>query len=235
MLKRILGVIMSVFMLVCFCVPAQAANINEPEQPFSWEAYEFVGECLQNTGRIQIADDGTLEILPFPEDAFNPVIVDAIRSYVNEFLNPLVLQGMIRIGSNFEVTVTQTYVDYANAMIQEQRLNEFGFDFYAGIGETPNTLLIKNYADDAGETKIEFHWLYYLIYLSNDATNSLGNKALITAIICTFLPRPVGGAIVAILLLYVNFIQSYNTNGRGVVIRMHYPPLPGFLSAIWAQ
>lgn len=235
MLKRILGVIMSVFMLVCFCVPAQAANINEPEQPFSWEAYEFVGECLQNTGRIQIADDGTLEILPFPEDAFNPEIVYAIRSYVNEFLNPLVLQGMIRIDRNFEVIITQAYVDYANAMIQEQRLNEFGFDFYAGIGETPNTLLIKNYADDAGETKIEMHWFYYYIYLSNDVTNSLTDVALITAIICAFMPPPGGGAIAALLALYAHFIQEYNTNGRGVVIRMIYPPAPGIITGIWAQ
>ncbi len=235
MLKRTLSIIMSVFMLVCFCVPALAAGSTEPEQPFSWEAYEFVGECLQNTGYIQLADDGTLNILPFPEDAFNPVIVDAIRSYVNEFLNPLVLQGMIRIDRNFEVIITQAYVDYANAMIQEQRLNEFGFDFYAGIGETPNTLLIKNYADDAGETKIEMHWLYYLIYLSNNATDSLTDVALITAIICAFMPPPAGAAIAAVLAAYAHFIQKYNTNGRGVVIRMHYPPFPGFFSAIWAQ
>ncbi len=237
MLKRTLSIIMSVFMLVCLCVPALAADSTEPEQPFSWEAYELVATYLQNNGYIQLADDETLEILPFPEDVFNPEIVEAILGYVNEFINPMILQGMITLDESFSVHITDMYVEYANAMIDEDSvlLREYGFDFRAGIGDNPNILLVKNYADDAGQTRIEMHWFYYYIYLSNEAVLVVEDAVMFTGIICLFMPQPEGAALAALLLLYSKIIKDHNTNGMGVVIRMIYPPLPGIVTGIWAQ
>ncbi len=235
--KRILSVFIAILMLACICAPALAAEtIKDIEPPpFTWEAYEFVANYLQNSGYLSIAGDGTLEILPFPEGAFNPLIVNAIKSYVNDFLNPLVLQGMVYLDAGFNVYLTEQYYMYTKDFLI-WFTEACGFDYRTREIQGDSIQVI--HADNPSERGISgfsIYWYKYEARFSNDVITTRIDT-LYKGLCDAFFPAPIGQRATDNVVANMGTLELCNVNQNGVVVRFVYSTeFDNLIAGIWAQ
>jgi hypothetical protein len=235
--KRILSVFIVILMLACVGSPALAAeNTKDIEPlPFSWEAYEFVANYLQNNGYLAIAGDGTLEILPFPEGAFNPLIVNAIKSYVNDFINLLVQQGMIYLDAGFNVYLTEQYYMYTKDFLI-WFTQAFGFDYRTrGIHGNSIPVVHDDNPSERGMSGLSVYWYKYEAKFSNDVITTSINT-LYKGLCNAFFPAPIGGRATDNVVPNMGALELFNVNQNGVVVRFIYSTeFDNLIAGVWAQ
>ncbi len=237
MYKRILSVFLSILTLACISAPALAVentkDIDPP--PFTWEAYELVANYLQNNGYLAIAGNGTLEILSFPESAFNPHIVNAIKSYVNDFLNPLVLEGMMWLDAGFNVYLTEQYYMYTKDSLI-WFTEACGFDYRTrGIQGNSIPVVHDDNPSERGISGLSIYWYKYEARFSNDVITTRIDT-LYKGLCNAFFPAPIGQRATDNVVANMGALELCNVNRNGVVVRFVYSTeFDNLIAGIWAQ
>lgn len=172
---------------------------------------------------------------PSLRGAFNPLIVNAIKSYVNDFINLLVQQGMIYLDAGFNVYLTEQYYMYTKDFLI-WFTQAFGFDYRTrGIHGNSIPVVHDDNPSERGMSGLSVYWYKYEAKFSNDVITTSINT-LYKGLCNAFFPAPIGGRATDNVVPNMGALELFNVNQNGVVVRFIYSTeFDNLIAGVWAQ
>ncbi len=147
-----------------------------------------------------------------------------------DILNYMIENGYLAVDSNNNLFATTKYINYVENQVRATNKN-------AVVTVDGATITIRDAAkNNSGETKFEWTWKGFDIYIEHDLCVSLVNSGVTSAAVLEVLARTVPPAapladIVAAIVATGSAIFTQQDLGRGIIIAFVYPCVPHWISS----